>query len=122
MSIKHLGLLSWVHDGTDAQKSKNHAQDCGTLIATVDQRPAILPWFSIFGWRPSLSSVTGTLPVRPSRRIAAGFQLSRTVSESRYSAVPDHALAHELLLRKPNKTPAFASFMQKTRATMRAHT
>src|SRR4249920_2998226 len=36
-----------------AQKHKDHAQDCGTLIAIRDQHPAILPWSSSFGWRPS---------------------------------------------------------------------
>jgi hypothetical protein len=45
MFIEHSGLLSWVHEKQERQKHKNHAQDCGTLIATRDQRPAILPWF-----------------------------------------------------------------------------
>src|SRR3954463_242857 len=40
----------------DGSKNKNHAQDCGTLIEAGDQRPAILPWFLDFGWRPSLGS------------------------------------------------------------------
>jgi hypothetical protein len=37
------------------RKRKNHAQDCETLIAMMSQiqRPAILPWFSCFEWRPS---------------------------------------------------------------------
>jgi hypothetical protein len=34
-------------------KRKNHAQDCETLSAMRDQRPAILPWFSSLKWRPS---------------------------------------------------------------------
>jgi hypothetical protein len=51
-----------------AQKHKNHAQDCGTLKS--NQRPAILPWFSYFGWRPSFSGA-GILPVTFSGRIAA---------------------------------------------------
>jgi hypothetical protein len=54
MNIKHFHLLSWVHDRTDAPKYKNHAQDGGALIEAEDQRPAILPWFSCSGWRPSL--------------------------------------------------------------------
>src|SRR3954468_15370865 len=43
-------------------KHKDHAQDCETLIATEDQRPAILPWSLYFGWHPSLQIVVGILP------------------------------------------------------------
>src|ERR1700712_984493 len=32
MSIKHSGLLSWVHERSAPSKHKDHAQDCGTLI------------------------------------------------------------------------------------------
>src|SRR5262249_35557518 len=32
MNIEHFALLSSVHDGMDAPKTKNHAQDGGTLI------------------------------------------------------------------------------------------
>jgi hypothetical protein len=42
------------------------------LFSMRDQHPAILPWFSNFGWRPSLRLITGTVPVTSSRRIAAG--------------------------------------------------
>jgi hypothetical protein len=35
------------------QKTKNHAQDGGMLSAKRHQHPAILPWFSVLGWRPS---------------------------------------------------------------------
>jgi hypothetical protein len=42
------------YGNADALKRKNHAQDCGTLIAmSRSQRPAILPWFSSLKWRPS---------------------------------------------------------------------
>jgi len=34
-------------------KRKNHAQDCETLSALREQRPAILPWSLCFEWRPS---------------------------------------------------------------------
>src|SRR5882757_8200413 len=34
-------------------KRKNHAQDCETLFALQEQRPAILPWSLCFEWRPS---------------------------------------------------------------------
>src|ERR1700712_2086772 len=34
-------------------KRKDHAQDCETLSASCDQRPAILPWSLCFEWRPS---------------------------------------------------------------------
>jgi len=34
-------------------KRKNHAQDCETLFALREQRPAILPWSLCFEWRPS---------------------------------------------------------------------
>jgi len=54
MNIEHRVFLSSVHERTDASKNKNHAQDGGTLMSSKDQRPAILPWFSCFGWRPSL--------------------------------------------------------------------
>jgi hypothetical protein len=51
-------------------KRKNHAQDGGTLIASRDQYPAILPWFLCSGWRPSFRSY-GHLP-----RPVAGLLLS----------------------------------------------
>ncbi|MGZ3362242.1 MAG: hypothetical protein ACXU84_23215 [Xanthobacteraceae bacterium] len=55
MNIEHCGLLSWFHESRGALKRKNHAQDCGTLIAMTSQtqRPAILPWSLCFEWRPS---------------------------------------------------------------------
>src|SRR6476620_4296874 len=47
-----------------AQKHKDHAQDCGTLIAMRDQHPAILPWSSSFGWRPSSRQSRAPCPVQ----------------------------------------------------------
>jgi hypothetical protein len=44
MLIEHIGLLSWVHGRPSAQKQKDHAQDCETLIENADQHLAILPW------------------------------------------------------------------------------
>jgi hypothetical protein len=55
MNIEHCGLLSWFRESTESSKRKNHAQDCGTLIAMSSQiqRPAILPWSLGFEWHPS---------------------------------------------------------------------
>jgi hypothetical protein len=62
-------------------KNKNHAQDGGTLIeSSASGDPAM-----VFGvWMASiLSVVTGTLPVTPSRRIAAErSRLSMIVSKN----------------------------------------
>jgi hypothetical protein len=75
MNFEHCGLLSWVHERRESPAQKNHAQDCETLIALKDQRPAILPWSRCAGWLSSLpcvagkssqslrSRATGTLPV-----------------------------------------------------------
>jgi hypothetical protein len=116
MRIEHCGLLSWVHERTDAQKSKNHAQDGRTLIGSGDQRPAILPWFSIFGWRPSLSQVTGTLPVRPSGRIAAGLQFEHDpFGKSGLSPFRIVLLRMSSLLRERRKTPVFAASCKTAR-------
>jgi hypothetical protein len=59
----------------DGSKNKNHAQDCRTLIEAGDQRPAILPWFSDFGWRPSFRVIRAPCPLRP----AAGLLLDWSV-------------------------------------------
>jgi len=72
MNIEHFGLLSWLCEKPDATKTKNHAQDGGMLGATRDQHPAILPWFLVSDGVHPFASVTGTLPVTPSGRIAAG--------------------------------------------------
>jgi hypothetical protein len=71
MNIKHCDLLSWVLESKGAQKHKNHAQDCETLISMRGQHPAILPWFLCFGWRPSSRVVRAPCPFRP----AAGLLL-----------------------------------------------
>src|SRR5271156_3697367 len=80
-------------------KNKNHAQDCGTLIGSEDQRPAILPWFLHFGWRPSFREVTGSLPVGPSGRIAAGPVFEHDPIGKPVLAFPDRTLAHEHLAK-----------------------
>jgi hypothetical protein len=59
MNIEHCGFLSWFHARHESPAHKNHAQDCGTLIVLVDQRPAILPWSRCAGWHSSFRSGTG---------------------------------------------------------------
>src|SRR3954469_18864521 len=59
----------------DGSKNKNHAQDCGTLIEAGDQRPAILPWFLDFGWRPSFRVIRAPCPLCP----AAGLLLDWSI-------------------------------------------
>jgi hypothetical protein len=73
----------------DGSKNKNHAQDCGTLIEAGDQRPAILPWFLDFGWRPSLRVIRAPCPLCP----AAGLLLdcSRHEREHRSAVFAHHA-------------------------------
>jgi hypothetical protein len=53
MNFEHCGFLSWVLARHESPAHKNHAQDCGTLIAICDQRPAILPWSRCAGWHSS---------------------------------------------------------------------
>jgi hypothetical protein len=65
-------------------------QDCRTLIGAGDQRPAILPWFLDVGWRPSFRGHTGTLPVAPSRRIAAGLSVG-TIANTEPLVFAGHA-------------------------------
>src|SRR3954463_3803492 len=78
----------------DGSKNKNHAQDCGTLIEAGDQRPAILPWFLDFGWRPSLRVIRAPCPLCP----AAGLLLDCSVgtnanTEARCSPIMPRMLA-----------------------------
>jgi hypothetical protein len=74
MNIKHCDLLSWVHERNGRLKYKNHAQDCETLTrASASGDPAMV---FIFRMASILSGRTGTLPVMPSGRIAAGRLLS----------------------------------------------
>src|ERR1700742_78049 len=77
-------------------KHKDHAQDCGILITSSDQHPAILPWSSNSGWHPSFRAVTGSLP-----RPAAGLLLDD--------------LAHDHLSR--NSKVRLSENHAKTRAT-----
>src|SRR5882724_6519713 len=83
-------------------KHKNHAQDCGTLCKGLSVRRSchgFVVWMACI-----LSVVTGTLPVTPSGRIAAGrLRLSAIIYKEALSAPsdagqasPDRALAHGL--------------------------
>src|SRR5262245_17104413 len=82
-------------------KHKNHAQDCGTLMGTDDQRPAILPWFSDFGWRPSFRVIRAPCPLRP----AAGLLLDRSVGMNASAAKrpSDHAPGCESSLARTRR-------------------
>src|SRR2546428_695047 len=62
----------------DGSKNKNHAQDCGTLIEAGDQRPAILPWFLDFGWRPSFRVIRAPCPLCPAAGLLLDCQSART--------------------------------------------
>jgi hypothetical protein len=105
----------------DAPKNKNHAQDCRTLIEAGDQRPAILPWFSNFGWRPSFRVIRAPCPLRP----AAGLLLDWSVgmnANGRTAAFENHAPgasrhrpAHELRVSLDQK-PLNKRFRSKLRA------
>src|SRR5579871_5120903 len=81
-----------VHRRTAAPKHKNHAQDCRTLIDR-DQRPAILPWLSSSGWRPSLSLSRAL--ARCVQRPDCCWALCFDVSEPTQSWHSDHALSHD---------------------------
>jgi hypothetical protein len=67
-----LNISVFFHEFTKERtpKHKNHAQDCGTLLergASGDPAMVFAIWMTCI-----LSVVTGTLPVMPSGRIAAG--------------------------------------------------
>jgi hypothetical protein len=67
-----LNISVFFHEFTKKRtpKHKNHAQDCGTLrkgSASGDPAMVFVGWMACI-----LSVVTGTLPVTPSGRIAAG--------------------------------------------------
>jgi hypothetical protein len=85
MNIEHCGLLSWFRESTEPSKRKNHAQDCGTLIAMSSriQRPAILPWSLGFEWRPSFRWYGHLARLRP----AAGLLLD-VVAHGRFRKPP----------------------------------
>src|SRR5579872_6512176 len=90
-------------------KTKNHAQDGGTLRATRHQHPAILPWFLVLGWRPSFRVSHGHL-ARLAQR--AGLLL-----DLRFRARMLRALAHD-----PFQKPSWLSNDHaKTRAKRRAY-
>jgi hypothetical protein len=61
----------------DGSKNKNHAQDCGALIEAGDQRPAILPWFLDFGWRPSFRVIRAPCPLCPAAGLLLDCQSAR---------------------------------------------
>jgi hypothetical protein len=92
-------------------KHKNHAQDCGTLrkgSASGDPAMVFVVWMARI-----LSVVTGTLPVTPSGRIAAGRLRLSAIGYREALSVPsragwassDRALAHGLF-EKP-RMPVF---------------
>jgi hypothetical protein len=70
MRIKHCSLLSWVHESADPSKHKDHAQDCGTLIAIARSASGDPAMVFVFWMASILSVVTGILP-----RPAAGLLL-----------------------------------------------
>src|SRR5438445_7486735 len=102
MDIEHSGLLSWVHERRGApQKHKNHAQDGGTLIATRDQRPAILPWFWCFGCRPSFVQSRAPCPSRPAAELLLDVVgLSMIFPEKPISTLPQSCSCAGSLFRK----------------------
>ena len=66
-------------------KTKNHAQDCRTLTAERCQRPAILPWFLVLGWRPSFRFKSrAACPLRP----AAGLPLDVQIGHDAIGFMP----------------------------------
>ncbi len=89
MLIEHRGLLSWVLERRDGSKKQKPCQDCRTLIGAGDQRPAILPWFSDFGWRPSFRVIRAPCPLCP----AAGLLLDCQSARKRR---PNAVLAHHV--------------------------
>src|SRR5215210_5703377 len=83
MNIEHCDLLSWFHERHARPAHKNHAQDCGTLIALrISARRSCHGLDVHYGFHPSgccgpkLSKLstraTDTCPSTPSRRSAAG--------------------------------------------------
>src|SRR5712671_8239445 len=78
------------------QKRKNHAQDCGTLSATMSrsERPAILPWLSSLKWRPSFRWYGRFTRYRP----AAGLLLDTPRGFSKSTRKTRATCARELYL------------------------
>src|SRR5260221_14130164 len=64
-------------------KTKNHAQDGERLSAMPRQHPAILPWFSVLGWRPSFRIKSrAPCPSCPAAGLLLDFRIGRDLSES----------------------------------------
>jgi hypothetical protein len=90
----------------DGSKNENHAQDCGTLIGAGDQRPAILPWFLDFGWRPSFRVIRAPCPLRP----AAGLLLDWSVDISAKAELRSSPIMPRMrIIFGPHPTCAVAS-------------
>src|SRR4051812_25269488 len=97
MNIEHVGLLSWVYEVTSAQKHKDHAQDCETLITNeISVRRSCHGLYISDGVHPFGS--TGILP-----RPAAGLLLD--------------VFTHNRLRKSES---GFRKIMRKTRARLRA--
>src|SRR5882757_236719 len=93
MSFKHCGLLSWVHERNGRPKTQKpcaRLRDADTRSASGD--PAMV---FIFRMASILSGRTGTLPVMPSGRIAAG-RLSSTIFSG---SCPLHMIVSEIGVR-----------------------
>ena len=86
----------------DGSKNKNHAQDCGTLIGAGDQRPAILPWFLDFGWRPSFRVIRAPCPLCPAAGLLLDCQSARTRTPN--SVFAHHAPGCECGYSSPHPT------------------
>jgi hypothetical protein len=88
-------------------KTKNHAQDGGMLSAKRHQHPAILPWFSVLGWRPSLRFKSrAPCPLRP----AAGLLLDVRMEDDVFCVMLLCIIGFETVIRRLSNDDA------KTRA------
>src|SRR5439155_20755290 len=108
----------------DGSKNKNHAQDCGALIGAGDQRPAILPWFLDFGWRPSFRVIRAPCPLRPAAGLLLDCQSARTRTPKRglRPSCPgcESSLARTRRARSLDQKPLNKRFRSKPRAKTRA--
>src|SRR6478752_7574356 len=105
-------------------KNKNHAQDCGTLIEAGDQRPAILPWFLDFGWRPSLRVIRAPCPLCPAAGLLLDCQSARTRTPKRGARLScpgcSPSTARIRRARSLDEKPLNKRFRSKSRAKTRA--
>jgi hypothetical protein len=111
----------------DALKDKNHAQDCGTLIGAAAQRPAILPWFSNFGWRPSFRVIRAPCPLCPAAGLLLDFQSAwRRIQ---FQGLRDHARLRAVTgctplriasIKNLEKSAFFRNYEQKRAPSARA--